>query len=291
MDNFFKYLNHSEEDEKWGLYLNVAGNASIERGKEYPPIGHPKNYNFNWEKGRILHEYQINYITEGEGIIETETEKIKISEGSVIMIKPNIWHRYKPLKEIGWKEHYIGFNGDYVQNIFKNNSQFFKSPVIKIGFNEKIIQAYFEIFNLVKNEKPAYQQVCAGLVINILGLIIAAKKNENFAENKIESTIQKACLLIRENTNRNIEIEEIAKKLNTSYSVFRKAFKQYTGSSPTQYHLSLRIQEAINLLTNTDMSVKEISFQLGFCSIYYFSKLFKDKTNKSPSEYSKFVRK
>jgi len=82
-----------------------------------------------------------------------------------------------------------------------------------------------------------------------------------------------------------MNIEEIAINMNVNYSHFRKAFKKYTGLSPIQYHLTLRIQQAIYLLTNTELSIKEISFNLGFGSVFYFSKLFKEKMQVTPSEY------
>ena len=68
MLDFFKYLTPSEEDINWGLYLNVAGKANIKARTDYPSPRHPNGYYFTWEKGRILHEYQINYITDGGGI-------------------------------------------------------------------------------------------------------------------------------------------------------------------------------------------------------------------------------
>jgi len=52
-----------------------------------------------------------------------------------------------------------------------------------------------------------------------------------------------------------------------------------------QYHMSLRMKQAAYLLTNSDMSIKEISSQLGFCSQYYFTKLFKEKMKKTPSKF------
>jgi len=62
---FFNYPAISPSDEDWGLYINVAGSAVIKPDAEYPPAGHPNEYTFTWNKGRILHEYQIIYITNG----------------------------------------------------------------------------------------------------------------------------------------------------------------------------------------------------------------------------------
>lgn len=285
MEDYFKYLTHNTHDEAWGIYLTVAGCARVPPRTSYPPPGHPTGYNFNWENGRILNEYQVNYITEGEGILELRSDKFQVREGSVLLIRPDQWHRYRPLKEKGWKEHYIGFKGKLTQTFL--HDRFFSSgmPVIHIGFDERVIQSFHDVINIVRDEKPGYHQVCAGLVIHILGLIRSIKKNENFRHGKIENTIQKACIIIRDNLDKNLNVEQLAEKLNISYSLFRKSFKRYTGLSPAQYHLSLRLKQANFLLANTDMSIKEISFRLGFCSVYYFSKLFKEKNQMTPTEY------
>ena len=158
-------------------------------------------------------------------------------------------------------------------------------PIIHVGFEDEILHRFQDIFNLIKLEKPGYQQICSGLIIQILGIIVSIQRNQNSGNSRAETVIQKACLIIRENIDKNLTIEEIAKDLNVSYSLFRTAFKKYTGLSPIQYHLSLRIQHAVYLLNNTDLSIKEISFNLGFCSIFYFSKVFKEKTKQNPSSF------
>jgi AraC-like DNA-binding protein len=290
MNDSFKYLTHNADDKKWGMYLTVAGTALVEPDADYPPAGHPTGYHFNWHNGRILQEYQINYITEGEGLMETRAGSFPVREGSVILLRPNLWHRYRPLKEKGWKEHYIGFMGETATRVFNSSEMLTDSPVIHIGFEENIILNFQEILNHVKSEKPGFHQICSGLVIYILGQIISKRRNANFVHSNVEKAIQKACLIIRDNPTRNLNIEELARDLDTNYSLFRRAFKKYTGLSPMQYHTALRMKQAVHLLTNTELSVKEISFNLGFCSVFYFSKLFKEKTGRSPSEFRRSSR-
>ncbi len=285
MEDYFKYLTHNREDVNWGFFLNVAGTATIKPGSEYPPVGHPKGYHFTWENGRILQEYQVNYITEGEGIMETTIDRFSIKPGMIIILHPNLWHRYKPLKDKGWKEHYIGFNGDFAARIIEKNIHLRKSPIIHIGFQENILIDFLKIIDLVKTERPGYQQISSGLAIQILGQIITLIKNKNFRNSPIENIIQKSCLMIRDNMHQTLMIKDLARDLDVNYSLFRKSFKRYTGLSPNQYHLSLRIKQASFQLTNTSYSIKEIAFNLGFCSVFYFSKLYKEKTGLSPSEY------
>jgi len=288
IQNNFKYLTHNAEDKVWGAYLTVAGSARVEPHADYPPAGHPTGYHFNWYNGRILQEYQINYITEGEGIMETRDGTFPVREGSVILLRPSLWHRYKPLKNTGWTEHYVGFNGVTADSMIRSSAILNELPVLQIGFHESVMNVFHDIFNYIKSEKPGYHQVCSGLVIHILGQIISIKKNEDF-QNILGKTVQKACLIIRDNLSANMNIEQLAMDLNINYSVFRKAFKKYTGLSPMQYHTSLRMKQALYLLANSNQSIKEISFSLGFCSVFYFSKLFKEKTGTTPGVYRRKI--
>ena len=287
--NFFKYLTPSTMDIEWGLYLNVAGRACILPGKEYPPSGHPTGYNFNWKNGRILHEYQINYITEGSGIIETARGKFKINPGTILLLYPGAFHRYKPNLKTGWTEHYIGFNGDIANKLLTNVFFDLRRPAIKIGHQDKILESFYKIWDEVKNERAGFQQVCSGLLVNILGNIISTIKNKEFEGKELQKKIHLARMKMRENFDTGINPVDIAKDLNISYSYFRKVFKMYTGISPSQYILLLKIQKARDLLIITEKSVKEIANECGFPTIYYFSRLFKKKHGVTPSQIRKMT--
>lgn len=75
---------------------------------------------------------------------------------------------------------------------------------------------------------------------------------------------------MRANAEKNITPKEIATSLNISYSWFRRIFKQYTGFSPAQYQMEIKIQHSKDLLNSSTMSIKEISFALNFLSASYF---------------------
>jgi AraC-like DNA-binding protein len=284
-DDFFKYLTVGEEDANWGLFLNSAGSSIIKSGSIYPPTEHPSGYYFNWDKGRVLQEFQINYITEGKGIFENEFGKFAVKPGSIIFIFPGIWHRYKPLEKTGWIENYIGFNGKIAEELFSHQQFTPKQSVLHVGIKEELIDTYLKIFDLVEKEKPGFQQIASGMVIKLLGYIISFEKQKGFSGKRIAIVIEEARFMIRQNVEQRINLKEIAEKYNVGYSYFRQMFKKYTGVSPGQYHLQLRIIRAKELLISTDKSIKEISYELGFHSIYYFSNLFKKKEGINPSEF------
>ncbi len=286
-ESFVKYTNAGNLDKEWGLYLNVVGYAQIPPTLIYPPRIHPSGYFFTWEKGRVLQEYQINYITEGSGVFETSTDQFQVVPGSILILRPGMWHRYKPDQTTGWHEHYIGFNGIFCENIFLEGFFQVSKPVVYVGFQESLLKLFFEIVQSVKDEKTGHQQVSAANTILMLSKILSVVRNQEFAGKSIERTIRKACLFFRENLNTNVNIEKLAADLNVGYSYFRQMFRKYTGISPTQYHLSLRIQKAKDLLVSSDQSFKEISIDLGFESYFYFSRIFKEKTGESPQEFRK----
>ncbi len=68
---------------------------------------------------------------------------------------------------------------------------------------------------------------------------------------------------------------------------FRKLFAASRGISPRQYILEVRLRHAKQLLTDTNMTVGEISERIGFSSVYHFCRAFKNRTGMTPSEYSR----
>ena len=282
-NNPIKYLTTSEADNNWGLWLNVAGSARIEPGSIYPPSNHPSEYYFQWENGRVLREYQINYITEGEGILENKYGTFRLKEGTIFITFPGIWHRYRPDLKTGWQENYIGFNGVLAEKLISAAGFLPEDPVYKPGVKEELMDTYLKIFDIVEKEQPAYQQIASGMVVKLLGYIISLDKQKGFSGKKISRVIEAIRFEIRQNLEKELDFKELAHRHHVSYSYFRKMFKKYTGVSPGQYHLQLKIIRAKELLISTDKSIKEIAYELGFQSIYYFSNLFKKKENCTPT--------
>lgn len=282
----FKYLIVNENDKLFGLWVNTVGFQSIQKGTKYPLSDHPSAYFFNAAKGRILREYQLLYITKGEGYFESEsTKKVKVEKGTLIMLYPGQWHTYSPNLETGWNEYYIGFEGPIIDNIV--NSTFFskKDQILEVGFHENLVNLFHRAIETAKDDKIAAQQYLAGVVLHILGKVLSISKNNLFENGEINQKIERAKIIMYENIYKEIDPELIADKLNISYSWFRKIFKTYTGYAPAKYFQELKINKAKHLLTETNQSVKEIAYQLNYNSTEHFFSIFKRKTRLTPTEY------
>lgn len=287
MDDFFSYLTAGEDDRNWGLFLNVAGRSEVASRAPYPSTDHPTGYYFSWKAGRILNENQLNYITRGQGVFEDESGRYKVQEGSLMIVPKGKWHRYRPDQRTGWTENYIGFSGQLADHFFEQAALLKQSPIIHCGEREDFIDTYYKIFDLVKKEDPGFQQIASGLVIKLLGYMIAYKKQQQFSGKHIALIIQNVRFHLRQNIAAEIDMKALAAEHNIGYTYFRKTFKDYTGISPHQYHLELKVMRAKELLLSTNKTIKEICFELGFQSSHYFSRFFKQKVGVSPSELRK----
>ena len=102
--------------------------------------------------------------------------------------------------------------------------------------------------------------------------------------------MEKIITHIHENFTRTITIEELAQMAHVSPSHLAHTFKKQTGYAPVEYVLKMRMERAMMLLTHSNKTVAEISYEVGYESIPAFTKIFKRKTNYSPNAYRKLQK-
>ncbi len=288
-----KYLIVNETDLSWGLTVNSVGYQNIEPQMHYPPQNHPTRYLFSTEKGRVLDEYQLLYITRGKGnFISSSTNRnsmLPITEGNMFLLFPGEWHNYMPDKQTGWDEYWIGFKGENIDSLVSNGFFSKQKVIFNIGMNNRIVELYKQAIQYAIEQKSGFQQILAGVVTHLLGLAYSMDKNFAFESSESVNQINKAKVIILENF-KDIKPQEVAERLNMSYSNFRKIFKEYTGFAPFQYIQELKIQKSKELLTNTMIPIKEIAYLMGFENQEYFFTSFRKKTQTTPLEYRKFTQ-
>ena len=281
-----KYLVANERDALWGLTVSTVGYEEILPGDAYPTRGHADGYYFEINRGRELNEYQLLYITEGEGVFHSTTVKeAPIREGDLFLLFPGEWHSYHPNPRIGWKSYWIGFKGRNMDDRVRAGFLSPSKPIYHVGFSDAIVRLYKKAYEAAVEEAAYSQQLMAGLVNMLIGMMYSKERNIQLSRNQAHvDMISKARLRIREALESELTIQQVAEELGISYSNFRKLFKEHTGISPAIYQQDLRLQRAKELLSTTNLSVKEIAYRLNFDSPDYFSAKFKAKTGRRPSE-------
>ncbi|MDE5637997.1 MAG: AraC family transcriptional regulator, partial [Alistipes sp.] len=256
-----------------------------------PPEKHPQKYVFTPEDGRILDEYQLIYLVSGKGIFEsTHCKLTKVEAGDIFLLFPGEWHSYHPVSETGWEEYWIGFKGENVDKKVANGFFTPEMPIFRIGISERLVSLYTQSISTAQKQPPGYQQLLAGNINYMLGIVYSNSKRDEFEISKIEDSINRAKLFIQENLHTDITPMLIAENLKINYGYFRRIFKQYTGLSPIHYILEMRILRSKQLLYTTDLNSQQIAFDCGFDDSGYFCTLFRKKVGMSPLQYRHKVR-
>lgn len=287
--SFFKYLPYSDEDEKWQMVCTDAGYTEVLPYTLYPPNkdGHPRAFQYV-AVGRTLNEYQIIYVTKGQGVFETMGRKYQVAPGSIMMVFPGVRHFYKPVYEIGWMEHWVGFRGSHFNNLVKQGFISPENPFHEIGLQNNVLECFSNIVEEVRDQKPLYQIKASSKILALLAEVLALERRKAQPTHS-EQLVERAKFVMEENIYDDIDLNNIGERLGVSTSHLNEVFKTYTSMTPYQYFIHIKMHMAKILLEKGDLSVKEVAFRLGFEDQYHFSKLFKSKTGIAPSRWKTFV--
>ncbi|MBC2596244.1 helix-turn-helix transcriptional regulator [Ruficoccus amylovorans] len=90
---------------------------------------------------------------------------------------------------------------------------------------------------------------------------------------------------IRSHASTRLDLEKLLDGIGLSYSRLRSLFREAYGTSPGEYRVQVRIDQACSLLEATGLELKEIADQLGYSDAFAFSKQFKQRVGVSPSTF------
>lgn len=242
---------------------------------------------------------EICYVEEGEISLILENEEKKLVKDELIFIEPNTRHSYFSKD---------GNNSHAFVVCFECFSQTLK-PLsgIKLTLGsaekycmERIIAEKDGTYRTNDKDQlelipsPSFggqQAIILQLESLLIGLLrkLSADKNagivflngDNFYPDLVE--IIKGYL--QNNIRRKISLGDVCAKFNYSRSFICRIFKEETGETLITYFNRVKIEEAKNLLINTENTVTEISEMLGFSEVKYFGVIFKKQVGKSPAAY------
>jgi AraC-like DNA-binding protein len=287
LDNeYFRYLPVSEYDRQWGVYVTGLGHTCVPPfSTSYPVSVHPDYYQFRWDRGRVLQEYQALYVVRGDGEFESKAVvRRKVWPGSVMWLFPGEWHRYRPRKAIGWDEYWISFGGGQIEQLADRGFISPEQAVLDTGVDDAILRPYLAALDRVRTDPIGCQQLISVNVLEILAAALAALRRQR-SSGRNETIVREAKALLEQNAAKATSMEKLAQHFQLSEKHFRRLFKSHTGLSPYQYYLQTRIHRAKEMLLGTTMSIKEIASALHFENPFHFSKAFKEKAGMSPSQW------
>lgn len=244
-------------------------------------------YHYCRRDSAVSVDYTLIYCVKGEGWLEYNGSKTKVTEDQFFIIPQGAPHAYGSSKGKPWSIYWIHFNGKkagYFSKGFEppqdmpNNSQSrFKN---KIDLFEEIFSSLQQITGM---EQLLY---ATSVFFHFLGILKCSRPNkmdsEPIGENNIIETSLK---FMRENLHKPLSLSNMAEHVNLSVSYFSRIFIARIGTSPSKYLAKLRMEKACRYLEETEMKVNQISPLVGFEDPLYFSRLFTNYLKQSPTQY------
>ena len=174
---FFRYLPRNTNGSDWGASVLDAGNGTVPPDSEYPLPGHPEDHEFTWEKGRCLGAYTFVYITAGHGVFDSEPSgEVAVPAGSVFLVFPGVWHRYRPDRGTGWDEYWVECEGDQLESAIQRCGMSPASPVMRVGHDDALLRCFLNIVDTIQHEAPGFEAIIAMRSLEIVARIRSLMK-------------------------------------------------------------------------------------------------------------------
>jgi AraC-like DNA-binding protein len=287
MKDYFVYLPARTGSTIWGCVATAAGFTNVLPNKPYPPRQHPLDHYFNWNEGRVLQSYQIILISGGSGMFECAALRgiQPVVPGTIMVLFPGIWHRYRPRTETGWVEHWIECQGPAFDAAARAGLIQPRHSLLKPGLIHDLSDCFERCHSLARMDAMANQELLSTLGLYLLALLGHLRRGERGFTKAIDDVVQRAHTLIALRCQEPLDLPALAAELGVGYSNLRHSFMARMGISLRQHYLNTRIQKAQDLLVNTSKTVKEVAEILGFESASHFSKQFKKRIGVSPNDW------
>ena len=272
--------------------------------------------NYPWEiKERIIYDYELQYIMEGEVLINIEGQEYRGKPGDLFFYRPHQKHFMYALSSTGLRQPHIHFDLMYsfdsksVPISFKSfeemtpeEKRFIRADILegsslnipsytRLRNKEVFEQLLFDVIKEYTNKMPFSEVVLKALFLKLWAHLL----QENYwSSDDVTVRYIPAIIKIRDylnaNTGRNIVLDELASKFNISKFHLVRSFKQIFHMPPIHYHQYCRMEKAKVTLQFTNLTLSQIADELGYENISTFSRVFKSQYGLSPSKYRKSVK-
>lgn len=262
------YHNKSAATHPLLFQINRAGcsycdnDFSITRKKEYP-------------------YYTIHYIFDGCGFFHISGQDYLLKKGDIFLISPNQAHTYRnsssdPLGMI-WLELSGGMCREIFSSIIHGHGYTFT--------NVNSTSVLHTMASLLKTLKDSVTQDDFLLSSQVYTCLMELFRLTETAPTQGNPYVDAALFYIHEHSNESIHISELADSLHISSAYLIKLFREHIGVSPLKYLHLKRVEYACLLLRTTQMSIEEISNEVGMYDSSSFCHLFKKIYSITPAKY------
>ena len=239
---------------------------------------------------RHTEDYQVQLVYGGSAQVWVDCQKWSVHDGDVVMVKKGSTHHFIAGSE-GMKTLEAKFDiqdQETLDLVGRIPSHFSTGG-----------RSLFDIFTRIVREgmsrQLGYKGMCDALLLEALTLMArsqdpANKEKEGIVvgsdnERDLPPVIKAVNEYVWQHLHTGFTLSELAKGCGYNQDYLYRAIRRRYGMSAIAYVNQLRFEQAKRLIEHTELSLSEIAWNLGFESVQYFSKFFRQKAGMPPSEY------
>lgn len=253
--------------------------------------GFSKTLPFHTFGPAVRNSYIIHIVLDGKGMYYVKDKKYSLKKGNIFLIRPGESTFYRADAEEPWVYAWLSFGGKVADEIIYYSS--FKEDNYSVASTN--IQQYLDI--ILECMNCSHGTLDDELKLNELtyrflrllltdGVEFSTGVKQKFSQLAIE-----AMTYIGEHYVEEITVSDVADYLAVNRSHLSRVFQNQFGMSMRDWILRVRTNHAAYLLSMTNESVENISYQVGFRSLVVFSRIFKKVTGETPTHYRKRMSK
>lgn len=248
-------------------------------------------YELDFDRPEGFPYYHWLQTIKGEGLVGINDQEFILKEGSGVLLAPYTPHRYQPNYRTTsqWSTVYLTFSGSTIENIMdaiEMNHSFIYHETVK-GKLYGLIQDILKFLSIHENDLP---MIHLDLSAKTYNFIISLKKyividnqiSRIHSYDKIKPIVE----WLEQVYPENIGLLEISEQAQMSSQHLNTLFQETFNLSPYAFLVKLRIREAKRLLlTEKDMTLKEVANLVGFNSVSHFVSTFKNREGITPRQH------
>lgn len=257
------------------------------------PLGRVSKAAFNSNsrgisRPRILRNYAIVYLLNGKGRFEDNLGNERdISAGDLIILFPDVPHRYGPREGEDWSEFYILFQGQVFDQWRASGLLDPAKPVHHLEPVGYWLRRFQSVVETPPGARQLYPLACVCKLQQVLADVLVSIDEGRINAADRRWLDQARALLEQPGPAEEIDWNELAGKLHMSYENFRKRFARLAGIPPSRYRMRGVMERAAEHLLQSRLTLKEVADLCGFCNEFHFSRRFKQIVGLSPRDFRK----